>query len=76
MKWKIGIFLAVLAAMAPMVNPVIVNIEVGDRPYYIHGISMGRAITSVALTGFGFQGIGVGVTNKESGFTATTHRVN
>ena len=37
MRWKIGIFLAVLAAMAPMVNAVIVNVEVGDRPYYIHG---------------------------------------
>ena len=34
MKWKIGIFLAVLAAMAPMANAVIVNVEVGDRPYY------------------------------------------
>jgi hypothetical protein len=37
MKWKIGILLAVLAAMAPMANAVIVNIEVGDRPYYVHG---------------------------------------
>ncbi len=37
MKWKIGIFLAVLAAMAPMVNAVIVNVEVGDRPYYRRG---------------------------------------
>ena len=37
MKWKIGIFLAVLAAMAPMVNAVIVNVEVGDRPYYAYG---------------------------------------
>ena len=37
MKWKIGILLAVLAAMAPMVNAVIVNVEVGDRPYYIRG---------------------------------------
>ena len=37
MKWKIGIFLAVLTAMAPMVNAVIVNVEVGDRPYYVYG---------------------------------------
>ena len=37
MKWKIGIFLAVLAAMASMVNAVIVNVEVGDRPYYVYG---------------------------------------
>jgi len=37
MKWKIGIFLAVLAAMAPMANAVIVNVVVGDRPYYSHG---------------------------------------
>src|SRR5438477_11955818 len=37
MKRKIGILLAVLAAMAPMANAVIVNVEVGDRPYYIHG---------------------------------------
>ena len=37
MKWKIGILLAILAAMAPMVNAVIVNVEVGDRPYYVYG---------------------------------------
>src|SRR6266480_1378710 len=33
MKRKIGILLAVLTAMVPMANAVIVNIEVGDRPY-------------------------------------------
>src|SRR5436190_21204591 len=33
MKRKIGILLAVLAVMAPMANAVVVNIEVGDRPY-------------------------------------------
>ena len=37
MKWKIGIFLAVLAAMASMANAVIVNVVVGDRPYYSRG---------------------------------------
>ncbi len=37
MKWKIGILLAMLAAMAPMANAVIVSVEVGDRPYYVHG---------------------------------------
>jgi len=38
--------------------------------------SMGRAITSAAFTGCGFQGIGVGITTTESGSTATTHRAN
>jgi len=38
--------------------------------------SMGRAITSVAFTGFGFQGIGVGVTITGSGSTAITHHAN
>jgi hypothetical protein len=70
MKWKIGILLAVLAAMAPMANAVIVNIEVGDRPYYVHG----PGYSSGALTGFGFQGIGVGVTITRSGSTAITRR--
>ena len=37
MKLKIGLILAVLAAMLPAANAVIVNIEVGDRPYYVHG---------------------------------------
>jgi hypothetical protein len=37
MKLKNGIILAVLAAMIPAANAVIVNIEVGDRPYYVHG---------------------------------------
>jgi len=37
MKWKIGIFLAVLAAMASTANAVIVNVVVGDRPYYSRG---------------------------------------
>ena len=32
MKLKIGIILAVLAAMIPAANAVIVNIEVGDQP--------------------------------------------
>ena len=38
--------------------------------------SMGRAITSVAFTGFGFQAIGLGVTTTESGSTAITHHAN
>ena len=37
MKLKIGIILAVLAAMVPAADAVIVNIEVGDRPYYVRG---------------------------------------
>jgi WXXGXW repeat (2 copies) len=37
MKLKIGIFLVVLAAMLPAADAVIVNIAVGDRPYYVHG---------------------------------------
>jgi WXXGXW repeat (2 copies) len=37
MKLKIGLFLAVLAAMIPGANAVIVNVDVGDRPYYLHG---------------------------------------
>jgi len=37
MKLKIGIILAVLVAMIPAANAVIVNIEVGDRPYYVRG---------------------------------------
>ena len=38
MKLKIGIVLAVLAAMLPAADAaVIVNIAVGDRPYYVHG---------------------------------------
>ena len=37
MKLKIGLFLAMLAAMLPAANAVIVHVEVGDRPYYIHG---------------------------------------
>lgn len=37
MKLKIGLFLAVLAAMIPVANAVIVNVAVGDRPYYVHG---------------------------------------
>jgi hypothetical protein len=37
MKLKIGILMAVLAAMAPIANAIVVNVEVGDRPYYIHG---------------------------------------
>jgi hypothetical protein len=37
MKLKIGIVLAVLAAILPTANAIIVNVEVGDRPYYIHG---------------------------------------
>ena len=37
MKLKIVILLAILAAMAPAANAVIVNVEVGDRPYYIRG---------------------------------------
>ena len=36
MKLKIGMVLAVLAAIIPAANAVIVNIEVGDRPYYVH----------------------------------------
>ena len=36
-------------------------------------MSMGRVITSAGFTGFGFQGIGVGDTITESGFTAITH---
>jgi hypothetical protein len=34
MKLKIEVFLAVLGAMAPIANAFIVNVEVGDRPYY------------------------------------------
>jgi hypothetical protein len=37
MSLKIGIVLAVLAAILPTANAIIVNVEVGDRPYYIHG---------------------------------------
>jgi len=37
-------------------------------------IAMDRVITSVAFTGFGFRGIGVGITIIKSGFTAITHR--
>ena len=69
MKRKIGILLAVLAAMAPIANAVIVNVEVGDRPYYIHG----PATTLVGFTGFGFRDIGVGGTITASGSTAITH---
>src|SRR5436190_21742058 len=72
MKRKIGILLAVLAAMVPMANAVIVNIEVGDRPYYIH-VYMAQATTSVGFIGFGFRDIGAGITITESGSTAITH---
>jgi len=72
MKVRIGILLAVLAAMVPMANAVIVNVEVGDRPYYVRG----PAISSVTFIGFGFQGIGVGVITTESGSTAITHHAN
>jgi len=37
-------------------------------------MSMGRVITLVAFTGFGFRDIGVGGTITESGSTAITHR--
>jgi len=37
MKLRIGIILAILAAMIPAANAVIVNIAVGDQPYYVHG---------------------------------------
>jgi len=37
MKLKMQIILAVLVAMGPMANAVIVNVEVGDRPYYVYG---------------------------------------
>ena len=35
-------------------------------------MSMGRVITSVALTGFGFQDIGVGIIITNTGSTAIT----
>ena len=37
---------------------------------------MDRAITLVALTGFGFRDIGVGITITKFGFTVITHRAN
>ena len=37
MRLNIGIILALLAAMIPAANAVVVNIEVGDRPYYVRG---------------------------------------
>ena len=68
MKRKIAILLVVLAAMAPMVNAVIVNVEVGDRPYYVHGPGyyVGRAYW------VGFRDIGVGIIITNTGSTAIT----
>ena len=37
MTLKFGILLAMLVAMAHMANAVIVNVVVGDRPYYVNG---------------------------------------
>jgi hypothetical protein len=39
MKLKIGLVLAALASVIPMApaRGAIVNIDVGDRPYYVHG---------------------------------------
>ena len=68
MKLKIGIILAVLAAMIPAANAVIVNIEVGDQPI----TSTGRGTMSALFTTFGHRGIGRGITITRSGFTAIT----
>jgi hypothetical protein len=56
--------------MAPMANAVIVNVEVGDQPYYIHG--PGYYVGRVYWVWI--PGIGNGVTITESGSTAITLR--